>query len=52
MDNTDETMKKINQFHEHLDVCKQCENHPFDLCPIGANLLKSAATIKSEVLNG
>jgi hypothetical protein len=29
-------------FHEHLDSCKQCEEHPFDLCPEGAHLLREA----------
>lgn len=28
-----------NKFHEHLDICEQCEQHPFNLCPIGAELL-------------
>lgn len=36
--------QKIGKFHAHLDVCEQCERHPFDLCPIGAMLLKDAAT--------
>jgi len=30
-------------FHAHLDVCPQCEQHPFDLCSTGARLLKQAA---------
>ena len=30
-------------FHKHLDVCKQCADHPFDLCPIGAKLIEEAA---------
>ncbi len=24
-----------NVFHDHLDNCDQCKNHPFDLCDIG-----------------
>ena len=32
----------IDMFHAHLDICSQCENHPFDLCPIGAMLLREA----------
>ena len=26
-------------FHDHLDKCAQCRNHPFNLCPKGAALL-------------
>jgi hypothetical protein len=33
----------IDRFHVHLDVCKQCRDHPFELCPTGAELLKGAA---------
>ena len=42
--------EKIHKFHAHLDVCSQCEHHPFDLCPIGARLLKEAAT--ADVVGG
>lgn len=31
------------RFHAHLDTCRRCEDHPFDLCPIGALLLALAA---------
>lgn len=31
-------------FYAHLDVCRQCEAHPFDLCPVGQDLIK--ATVK------
>ncbi len=41
--------QKIKKFHSHLDVCTQCENHPFDLCPIGAKLLKDAATHSPQI---
>lgn len=27
------------QFHEHLEICAQYREHPFDLCVIGAALL-------------
>jgi hypothetical protein len=30
-------------FHRHLDQCKQCELHPFDLCREGAILLRACA---------
>jgi hypothetical protein len=33
----------IDRFHAHLDVCEQCRNHPFNLCPLGDRLLHSAA---------
>jgi len=33
----------IAEFHAHLDICSQCENQPFNLCPTGAALLKEAA---------
>ncbi len=26
-------------FHAHLNVCPQCEKHPFDLCPVGKKIL-------------
>jgi hypothetical protein len=29
-------------FHAHLDVCPQCEENPFTLCPAGALLLLSS----------
>jgi len=33
-----------DRFFAHLDICSQCRNHPFDLCPTGARLLIEAAT--------
>lgn len=30
-------------FHDHLDGCEQCANHPFELCDEGARLLDLAA---------
>lgn len=35
--------KPEDKFHKHLDQCEQCRNHPFALCPEGANLLREAA---------
>lgn len=32
-----------NVYHDHLDVCKQCADQPFNLCPTGAKKLKEAA---------
>jgi hypothetical protein len=34
-----ESMEAADRFHAHLDVCEQCEQHPFDLCPVGQKLL-------------
>jgi hypothetical protein len=29
-------------FHNHLDECPQCRDHPFDLCPVGEQLLQAS----------
>lgn len=29
-------------FHDHLDVCARCREHPFDLCRTGKCLLESS----------
>jgi len=29
-----------DSFHEHLDHCKQCKEHPFGLCITGTVLLQ------------
>ena len=44
----DEVRERIDKFHAHLDVCRQCERHPFDLCSTGAKLLKEAAQSVEE----
>jgi hypothetical protein len=46
----DNILERIDKFHHHLDICAQCRNHPFDLCPEGAGLLKYAATGKPLTL--
>jgi len=33
----------VKAFHAHLDVCKWCDEHCFELCPEGQKLLKAAA---------
>ena len=33
-----------DRFHSHLDVCRQCEQQPFNLCPSGLRLLTEAVT--------
>ena len=30
-------------YHEHLKICPQCEQHPFNPCEEGARLLRLAA---------
>lgn len=30
-------------FHAHLDKCERCRKEPFNLCAVGAALLRSAA---------
>lgn len=32
-----------NLFHAHLDVCAQCRNAPFGLCPEGTRTLEDTA---------
>jgi len=39
-----DVFERIKKFHAHLDVCSQCRNHCFSLCPTGAKLLREAAT--------
>lgn len=42
-----------NDYHTHLDECEQCEQHPFDQCPIGQRLLDAfGSTINKGVSNG
>lgn len=33
----------VDRFHAHLDACRRCERHPFDLCATGQTLLVAAA---------
>lgn len=35
-------MSTDNIFHQHLDVCTQCANNPWGLCPEGEEALKQA----------
>lgn len=35
-----------SRFHAHLDTCKQCREHPMQLCKVGAVLLKNSAGVK------
>lgn len=36
-----------NIFHDHLDVCKQCREHPFNLCVVGLAAMRSEIAIHS-----
>lgn len=36
-------MTDFEKFHKHLDECRHCNDHPFDLCKIGKDLLEKAA---------
>jgi transposase len=39
----DDLSKRIGlTFQEHLDRCRQCREHPLELCPLGAWLLQKA----------
>lgn len=42
--------KATDAFHAHLDVCKQCRDHPFGLCKIGDTLIR--ATAEEEAIEG
>lgn len=37
-------------FHDHLDICRQCRENPFRLCPTGARLLKQAGEAALKAL--
>lgn len=34
---------RANAYHDHLDLCAQCREHPFGLCAIGAAALEREA---------
>ena len=34
-----------NPFHDHLDVCEQCREHPFSLCLVGEQKMKEAVAV-------
>lgn len=44
--------RAIDAYHEHLDVCEQCEQHPFNQCPEGMKLLIAAGRAAQELLKG
>lgn len=41
---------EVDDFHKHLDNCKQCREQPFNLCSIGHTLIhKAHDAITTEV---
>jgi hypothetical protein len=38
-------LDKGEPFHAHLEVCAQCRDHPFDLCPTGATAIRVQASL-------
>jgi hypothetical protein len=40
---TSESLTQFDKFHNHLDRCAQCHDHPFDPCRLGMKLIESAA---------
>jgi hypothetical protein len=42
--------RAVNAYHDHLDVCTQCEQHPFNQCPTGQELLVAAGKEAMELL--
>lgn len=36
-------MITIDDFHKHIDKCSRCAQDPYNLCAVGAELLKDAA---------
>ena len=38
-------MDKVDEFHTHLDICKQCRENPFGLCSLGERLLLRAVVM-------
>jgi hypothetical protein len=41
---------KLDEFHKHLDECKQCEENPFEKCAVGQVLIKKAAVEVEETI--
>jgi 8-oxo-dGTP pyrophosphatase MutT (NUDIX family) len=40
----------MEQFHAHLDVCRQCREHPFALCSTGGRLLRATAPATAPIV--
>jgi hypothetical protein len=39
----------VDNFHKHLDNCKQCEQNPFDLCYTGKQLLANTFSDNNKI---
>lgn len=50
MKDKEKTDDPVQNFHKHLDACKQCRENPFSLCPTGSELLKLGATNSCDIL--
>jgi len=46
----DTTGDPTDDYHEHLDECEQCREHPFNQCPTGNELLRKAGTYAMKKL--
>lgn len=46
-----DAMAKVNPkiFHDHLDACEQCREHPFELCPVGEKKLLEACRVEGTI---
>lgn len=46
-----DAMAKVNPkiFHDHLDACEQCREHPFELCPEGSKKLREACGVEGTI---
>jgi hypothetical protein len=40
-----EKPKSTTPYHDHLDVCDWCAEHPFDLCPTGNRTIREEAAM-------
>lgn len=40
-----EALDRGEPYHAHLEVCEQCANHPFALCPTGDRTIHEQAGV-------
>lgn len=40
-----------NDFHDHLDACRQCRENPFNLCRVGQGLFLGVARDRESAQN-
>lgn len=41
--------QELDNFHRHLDGCERCGSQPFNLCPVGNELLSLACQVIAVV---